>query len=149
MLGLNIGQIKEELKSLNEKYERVLNQQETIMKKLEDVINGTKFQKKKRVLVDSYTKVGFNELHSFQFSILVISNLVLIKNISCIMSQIIDSLITLGHEGQSVHCTMLLIPLHHLCLLKNPLFSQLLSLGNSGNGIAISGRISDIPKVNL
>ena len=119
------------------------------MKKLEDVINGTKFQKKKRVLVDSYTKVGFNELHSFQFSILFISNLVFIKNISCIMSQIIHSLITLGHEGPSVHCTMLLIPLHHLCLLKNPLFSQLLSLGNSGNGIAISGRISDIPKVNL
>ena len=103
MLGLSIGQIKEELKSLNEKYERVLNQQETIMIKLKDVINGTKFQKKKRVLVDSYTKVGFNELHSFQFSILFISNLVFIKNISCIMSQIIHSLITLGHEGQSVH----------------------------------------------
>ena len=38
-LGLSIGQIKQELKSLNEKYERFLNQQETIMKKLEDVIN--------------------------------------------------------------------------------------------------------------
>ena len=64
MLGLSIGQIKEELKSLNEKYERVLNQQETIMKKLEDVINGTKFQKKKKVVVDSYTKVSFSEVRS-------------------------------------------------------------------------------------
>ena len=55
------------------------------MKKLEDVINGTKFQKKKKVLVGSYTKVSFNEVYSFRFSILFISNLVFIKNVSCII----------------------------------------------------------------
>ena len=130
------------MKSLNEKYGRILNQQETIMKKVEDVINGTKFWKKKKVVVDSYTKVRFNEVHSFQFFILCKSNLVFIKNMSC-MSQILHSLTTLGECALLYNDFWLSHWLHLLCLLKSPLFSQPLSLANSGNGIAISGKKSD------
>ena len=67
------------------------------MKKLDDVINGTKLQKKKKAVVESYPKVGFNKGNSFQFSILFISNLVFIKDMSFMMPQILHSLISLGH----------------------------------------------------
>ena len=72
MLGSSIGQINEGLKSLNEKYMRVLSQQEVIMIKLVDKTSGIKFQKEKKVVLDSYTKVSFNEIYSFQFSIVFI-----------------------------------------------------------------------------
>ena len=74
MLGSSIGQINEGLKSLNEKYMRVLSQQEVIMIKLEDKTSGIKFQKEKKVVLDSYTKVSFNEIYSFQFSIVFITS---------------------------------------------------------------------------
>ena len=72
MLGSSIGQINEGLKSLNEKYMRVLSQQEVIMIKLVDKSSGIKFQKEKKVVLDSDTNVSFNEIYSFQFSIVFI-----------------------------------------------------------------------------
>ena len=47
LLGSIIGQIKEKLKLLNEKYEHVLNQQETIMKRLEMPSMEQSFRKRK------------------------------------------------------------------------------------------------------
>ena len=82
LLGSIIGQIKEKLKLLNEKHE-VLNQQETIMKRLEMPSMEQSFRKRKRLWW------------------ILVQRLVLLKFIPSgfpfFSHQILHSLISLGH----------------------------------------------------
>lgn len=83
LLGSIIGQIKEKLKFLNEKYEQVLNQQETIMKRLGMLSMEQSFRKRKRLWW------------------ILVQRLVLLKFIPFgfpfFSYQILHSLISLGH----------------------------------------------------